>query len=545
MTGKPRLINELDFQAQLLGPQTNISIVNGVVDSRVSYVYQLTALRSGTLKTPRVELDYNGQVLTAPEVSVQIDQSGASKQGTPDEATKGTSTSDKLFIKQSVSPTKVYQGQQVINSLSLYTRVELAEFNLEDFSTDGFWQERFIDNDRSTTEIKGHEYVRLEHAKALYPLASGKLAIPARTARAKVVVRTQRQLPSIFEFGDSILHDFMQSVRHKEVKLSTEPLSIDVEPLPPAPPELADLVGNIPLVGETTLRASFSPDPISAGEVKTVAIELTTSGNVHPIKSIKLTAPEGVKVYEENPETTSVSTGAHVVMKRIFRFSLVPLRGGLVSIPPARIAYFDPARRGYLTASTTEITFPVNGEIIRGNSNSSARSAALTGGAGVTGSSSSAPEALPTLPPVPVAPDLEYREPSTLQRLTETVSVQLALLTTTATVAFSTLLLVFARRLATSTRAKVTPASVERAGTMKELDSVLRLFLSDKISAAKEDDTYELLRARVNSAAPSVEVAQATCSLIDQIEAARYGASADGDLLSEQKMRLRELMRQW
>jgi hypothetical protein len=545
LNAKPKFLNDLDFDATLLGPQTSISIVNGVVDSRVSYVYQLTPKRTGILKTPRVELEHNGKTLVAPEIEVSVDPAGAKAQDPASDPSTTTSgpMSEKLFIKQSVAPQKVYQGQQVINSLSLYTRVELAEFNLEDFSTDGFWQERFIDNDRSTTQVKGHEFVRLEHAKALYPLASGKLSVPPRTARAKVVVRTQRQLPPLLDFGDSLLHDFFQSVQHKEVKLSSEALHIDVEPLPPPPTELAGLLGSIPLVGETTLRASYSSDPISAGEVKTVAIELTTTGNVHPIKSITLSPPSGVKIYEENPETTSTRSGSHVTMKRVFRFSLVPLRGGIVTIPAARIAYFDPNRKQYLTASTSEITFAVNGP----TSNSGPRVSGLRGAE--NGASNSAvqgsPDALPTLPPVPVAPDLEYREPSTLQKLTEVVSVQLALLIAAATVALSTLVVLLSRRFGRIQKATVTPAVLDRAKNSAELERLLRRFICEKIPTARVDDTYELLRARVRASAPSVELAQATCALIDQIEAARYGADSQSDGVAEQRLRMKEIMKHW
>lgn len=546
ISGRPRLLNELDFEATLLGPQTSISIVNGVVDSRVAYVYQLKAKRSGALKTPRVELEYGGKTLSAPELDVQVDDSGSSAQSptTPSEA--AASTSERLFIKQTATPLKVYQGQQVINSLSLYTRVELAEFNLQDFSTDGFWQERFIDNDRSTTEVKGLEYTRLEHAKALYPLAVGKLSLPARTATAKVVVRTRRQLPSFFDLGDNVLHDLFESVQLKEVKLSSDPLTVEVDPLPAPPAELEGLLGPVPIVGETSLRASYSSDPISAGEVKTIALELTTSGNVHPLKTIPLSPPDGVKVYEENPETSSVPTGAHVVMKRVFRFSLVPLRGGIVHIPPARIAYFDPARRQYLTASTAEISFPVNGDILKEDpSVASQSSTSQSPPAQSAGSLKPGPNALPTLPPVPVAPDIEYREPSLLQRFTEVVSVQLALLMAAATVAISTLILVFSRRVAQTRRSIVTPSVINKAGSPIELERTLRLFLCDKITAVKSDDPYELLRAHIRSSTSNLELAQATCSLIDQLEAARYGAASDAEALQRMKERFKDLSMQW
>ncbi len=538
LSKQPQLLNNIDFEATYLGPQTSISIVNGVVDSRMAYVYQLQPKRAGTLKTPRVELEHGGKVLVAPEIQVQVDgaNAGSSAQASPND--RSAKTSDRLFIRQTATPTKVYQGQQVINSLSLFTRVELAEFNIEDFSTDGFWQERFIDNDRSTTEVKGLEYTRLEHAKALYPLSSGTFTLPARRARAKVIVRARRQLPSFFDLGDSLLQDLFETVQLKEVSLTSEPLTIEVLPLPPAPPELTPIVGSVPIVGETSLKAVFSSDPISAGEVKTVAYELTTTGNLHPHKSITLAAPAGVKVYEEAPETTSVPTGTQVKLKRTFRFSIVPLHGGIVTIPPARIAYFDPHRREFLTASSAEVSFPVNGPSPQPAPQQQPPSQAGPADPVIVGG-------LPTLPPVPVAPELEYREPSWAQRINTVVSVQLALLITAAAIGLSTLALVAARRLRGRSRPTVTAATVRALSSTVEVERALRSFLKERIGGPLEDVPYEQLRAHVRTASPTPELTHTTCSLIDELEAARYGGRADDQILDQLKTRFRTILTQW
>ena len=43
----PLLSGGDDFELQLIGPQTRLSIINGVVNSKISYVYHLTPKRVG------------------------------------------------------------------------------------------------------------------------------------------------------------------------------------------------------------------------------------------------------------------------------------------------------------------------------------------------------------------------------------------------------------------------------------------------------------------------------------------------------------------
>ena len=68
----PLLSGGDDFELQLIGPQTRLSIINGVVNSKISYVYHLTPKRVGRLLTPAVEVDINGDDLAAAAINVEI-----------------------------------------------------------------------------------------------------------------------------------------------------------------------------------------------------------------------------------------------------------------------------------------------------------------------------------------------------------------------------------------------------------------------------------------------------------------------------------------
>jgi hypothetical protein len=541
---RPRLLNEVDFEATLLGPQTSISIVNGVVDSSVSYVYQLSAKRSGTLKTPAVEVAVDGQKLSAAEITVEVQESSHNPHDHSLDSGNSAAKPSQLFLKQTATPLKPYKGQQVIDALSLYTRVELAEYQLEDFSADGFWQERLIDNDRSVTEVDGQQYTRVEHAKALYPLTHGSVEIPARTVIAKVPVRRKRTSPSLLQFGDDLLGQLLQTVELRDVTLRSNAITLDVQPLPPAPSELQALLGTVALVGATSLHTSYTTDPISVGEMKSIAIEITTEGNVRPLQRLVLPTTEGLKVYDQKPETTTSTSSGRVIMKRIFRFSLVPLKGGIVRIPPVRVAYFDPEKRAYLTASSAEISFAVNGPAAGINTPEPLQAKGDSASNGVAGQT----KGIPTLSPLPLAPDLDYHEASLAQRLAEFVSVQLALLLLTVAIAITGAATLVIRRQQQGRKLLITPRRIDNVASLSELEALVRAAIAERVPAALEGDSFETLRAQTLESLKDAELAQAICSLIDELELVRYGGQhgcETEELLNTLKSRFSEVLRQW
>ena len=171
----PQLSEGNDFQAQLIGPRTAISIVNGVMSSRISYIYQLTPKREGELTTPKAEITINGQRLTAEPIKVTIESAGTAKKGVPDAASDGG-----VILRQSANPPSAYQGQQIVHSTTLYTRANLSELAMEDPTTDGFWQESIAEHKPAPKTYDGKEYTAVELTKALFPLQPGTLTLPSR-----------------------------------------------------------------------------------------------------------------------------------------------------------------------------------------------------------------------------------------------------------------------------------------------------------------------------------------------------------------------------
>ncbi len=546
-SGPPVLSGATDFSVELLGSQTAVSIGSNGVDPKASYFYNLKPKREGELLTPRIEVDIGGEKLSAEPIKVQIRAGTANRSAATNPA--DSPETGKVFAHQSAAPTSVFQGQQVVNTVALYTQVELPHVVIDDLGSDGFWQEGLVDDDRSTKVINGIEHMVMQVKKALFPLRSGSLELPARKVHAKIPVRQRaRSLRGFGFFDDDILGGFFDTVELKDIELSSNTTSVEVLPLPPAPSDLQPFIGTVPVVGATTLELSYPPDAINVGESKTIILTVVSTGNLKPLKSLPLSSQPGVKVYEERPESRSDRRGPQLVSRQSFRYSVVPLKPGLIRIPKLQLAFFDPQKKAYVLAKTSDIAFPVSGKgtaamDLTPEPTSTHSLASLT-----PSSDSVRPRLVPTLPPVPVGPPLRYEEPTILQDLSQQLSPQLALLMLCALVALVLILLVAAylraKRRSSST---IATSEIERGTSAKELERALRRLAVQRLSGVGEDSTFDEIRSMVANQVPDRELALAIRSLLDDLEVLQYGSVAQDhvDELPTLRRRLKDLARQW
>jgi hypothetical protein len=428
----PQLEAGGDFEVQLLGPKTSVSIVNGVVRTQQSFVYQLTPKRAGSLKTPEVQATIGGQLVSAPPIGVLI--RGA--QSPPANAGAGPKGGEQIFMNQTATPRSVYLGQQIVNSIAVYTRVNLQGVRVDDETSDGFWQEVISDGSNSQKTINGQEYASVEIARALFPLRPGTLVIPQRKGLARVPVNKRRNpLGSLDPFSDDFFENFFQRTVIEERKLLSNEISVEVKPLPTIPRDLAQFTRGIPVVGATSLSLHYSNTGIKVGESKNVSVILTSEGNLNPVKSLSLTGPPSVKIYDGQTQSKHDTREGRLITEKTFSFSVVPLQPGMVRIPGTSFAYFDPESGSYKLITTQDISLVVTGSPVAGGSSAGGAPPLPSLQLSPDTSKSAASGAVPTLAPIPIAPALDYKEQTIWEKAAERVSIQLALLILSATLA--------------------------------------------------------------------------------------------------------------
>lgn len=531
----PVLTDDSDFEVTLLGPRTSISIVNGVMNSRISYVYHLTPRREGALRTPKATLSVEGKAMMVTPIEVSV---GASHlKNNPLHQDGG----DLLFVRQTVSPTAAYEGQQVVHTLSLYTRVDLSDLSIEEPTNDGVWQETIADNQRSIRNVNRIEYTAVDSLKALFPLRAGTITIPARKLKAKIP--DQRDLDTSFTFdpfSDQFLQQFMNRTELKPVSVTSNELTIEVKPLPPMTEEHRKSAPPVAIVGPTSIRVDYPLEAINTGETKTISIEVTSEGNLNTLKTIPLNAPPRFKVYEERPEVKTERRSGKLVTRKTFKYSLLSLSPGLTRIPGAKLTYFNPQTDSYEVLSTSDVAFPVRGQDL---SASNAQQVA----APHTQDQQPSTASVPTLGPLPIAPPLDYEEPGWVERISSYVSVQLALLVLAAVCGIGCIVLVSTYKKPERATGEVSTAALQEVTSIKDLEAFVRHVIASKLSRVSENSTMDELRSRVTAALPDKNLALAISSLLDDIEVYSYGRSptdAEG-AVQTLKERLALILMQW
>jgi hypothetical protein len=459
-------------------------------------------------------------------------------------------------MNQTASPRSAFIGQQIINSIAVYTRVNLQKVQVDDETSDGFWQEVISDGNNSTKTINGQEYASVEVVRALFPLRPGTVVIPKRKGVAHVPVNKNRNpLGGLDPFSDDFFENFFQRTVIEQRKLLSNELSIEVKPLPPVPPELAQHTRGIPVVGATSLSLHYSPTGLKVGESKNVSVVLTSEGNLNPVKTLALPGSSNVKIYDGQTQVKHDTREGRLITEKTFSFSVVPLQPGMIRIPGTSFAYFDPESSSYKLITTQDVSLVVTGTAATGASPSGIapveNSTPLPASQLSSGNPSSlAHGAVPTLAPLPIAPQLTYQEKSVWESATERVSVQLALLILSATLAVIAIM-----RFAISTAASRAPrrrivSRIARATSLSDIEECLRSWASETLTGARAQSTFDELRALARTHTRGSSSDLSLIALIDDLELARYGqgsapGNADANQVAELKKRLTAIVRAW
>jgi hypothetical protein len=243
-----------------------------------------------------------------------------------------------VFLRAEVQPPRPVVGQQVLYTIYLFTREDIANIapaGLPAFK--GFWVQDIPIPQHppmEMVELDGRRYGKVPLIqKALFPLRAG--AFPIEGATLDLTVDHYDR--SIF-FGPASLHP-------ETVRLHTEGQTLDVQPLPPAPPGFAGAVGQL------ALTARLEPSQLRLGEAATLTVQLAGTGYLQGLPEPKVTVPTGLTLYPPQREGRDEIAGTTVRGRRSWSYVVVPGRAGSYRLDPPRVPYFDPVSREFRTAT--------------------------------------------------------------------------------------------------------------------------------------------------------------------------------------------------
>ncbi len=340
----PRLPELPDFRVVSRGQRRDMQWINGRSSNSTSYNYLLIPTRAGAFEIGPATAVINGTEVGSLPFTVQV--TGAEEQG-------GERDRD-LFVTASASTERPWQGQQVIYTWRFHSRVPVGQGSIEsmDFGNDVVVED-LGEVRQFSTAIDGVQYSVNEVRKALFPQRSGALTLPQTRMRVEVQVEQPRRpnrRRSLFDDFDSL---FGGGGRWTTKYLLTEPLTLDVRPLPPAPD------GWNGLVGEFDIRASLSRRELQVGQSATLEVQVAGAGNVQLLAEPGFPELPAFKIYPDQPDSSIDRSGRRLTGRKVFRRALVPLVAGSLDIPPIDLVYFDPERGEYAAHSTNRIDLDV------------------------------------------------------------------------------------------------------------------------------------------------------------------------------------------
>jgi hypothetical protein len=335
--------------------QVSFTFVNGAPSFRRTILTSvaLTPRRVGELTIEPAKLESRGKTWQTQPIRIRVSPTGqwprsgrrdpVADEHAPDNADPFADVHPgqrDLVLRAAVDVERPFVGQQATYSLYLLARANVS--SIEKLSVprlDGFWSEDIEAPQQLVPEqriLDGVPYTAyLLRRRALFPLRPGKATIEP----AEVQVLTGFGM--LFSRGSS--------------RRSSQPLQIDVQPLPPGKPAGFD-AGN---VGQWTLTASVEPIAVSAGQPVTFKLVANGRGNVRDLRLPALPAMPGVRAYDPSTNDKQSIERGQVNGTRTVEQLLVPERTGKVEIPALAMDVFDPLQKQYRTLRTDPVTVHV------------------------------------------------------------------------------------------------------------------------------------------------------------------------------------------
>lgn len=355
----------------LAGPTSSTmnstQIINGkkTESFQVSYTYILQAKSEGKYTIPAASVVVDGKSYSSSAITIEAVKTNSSRAAESDTKESATITNEDIFMKISISKSRVVIGEHFIATIKLYTRVPVAGFEDVRFPTfNGFWSQEIesaqnIDFVRENVDGKIYNSAFIKKY-ILLPQQSGTLIIDAAELVCQVQIRASKSA------SRSIFDDFFDSYQTVRKRVSSSPVNIRVDALPlGAPDSFKGAVGNF------TMSGKLSKDSINANEALSLLIDISGTGNINLIEAPKPEIPSSFELYDTKITDNSSKSSGGTSGNKQFEFPLIARGPGEYTIPPVLFTYYDITKKQYITLATKEFIVKVGNSTGVGNSSNS------------------------------------------------------------------------------------------------------------------------------------------------------------------------------
>ncbi len=341
----PNLLGLRKISGPNKSSSSSMQIINGTINSSktTSFSYYVSALSEGELTIPAATIKIEGKKIQSQPIKITVKKADPNKKS-------GFKIGDNVKVEVEVSRRNIFQGEQVLVSYKLFSKINLADISITQFpNLNGFWNEEIETNSKAKVQnIDGVNYRVWEINKSmLTPQKSGDLKIDPMKINITVQLKSQNRSGDIFGMFNNY-KNVVEEIQSKQI-------TIKVKDLPPKPP--ASFNG---AVGVFKLRSKTDKKIADANTAINYEIELSGSGNLHLIDNIPVNFPDDFEVFDPEKKDKSFTSKNGIKGKLIFNYLIIPRYQGEYEIPSQEFSFFNLRTKKYETLKTNAINIEVN-----------------------------------------------------------------------------------------------------------------------------------------------------------------------------------------
>src|SRR5438034_2306354 len=371
----PEEISIDGLEIHATGQSRQFEIHNFATSSSVTYNYTILPLRDGRFTIPSQTVRAGGKLLRTPELILNVaDAPGRSSSARPSRGTQSQSVSagDLLFAELIVPKKAAYGGEIVPVQIRMGfdPRVRPRLIEPPEITGQGFTAQKLQQSGQTSETINGRPYDVVTYKTAIAAARAGKFEVGPVKAKAQVIVPRRRSAPrsrSPFGFDlDDPFSDpffsnpFAQMGERREVEIKSEPVALEVKPLPPnTPPSFSGAIGNF------VMTTDAQPKSVQVGDPITVTSAISGRGNFDRVNAPVVEDERGWHKY---PPSSKFKQDDEVGISgtKTFETVLSP-NEKKQAVPVLAFSYFDRAKEQYVGLRSEPIAISVQGGVAAAN----------------------------------------------------------------------------------------------------------------------------------------------------------------------------------
>ncbi len=336
----------------------------------MTYSYTILPFRAGRFTIPPQTVRAGGKILRTPELVLNVvDSPGRPTTTQQNRSAQRPSTSarDLVFAELIVPKKTAYVGEivpvQIRMGFDARIRPRLVE--PPEITGQGFTSQKLQQSGQNLETINNRPYEVVTFKTAIAAARAGKFELGPVTAKAQIVVPRRRNAPrsrspfDLFDLDDPFSdpffsNPFAQLGERRDIDISSEPVSLEVKPLPPnAPPSFSGAIGSF------TMATDAKPKSVQVGDPITVTTTISGRGNFDRVNAPLIEDERGWHKY---PPSSKFKQDDEVGISgtKTFEMVLSP-NEKKQTLPVLAFSYFDPAKEQYMTLHSEPMAITVQG----------------------------------------------------------------------------------------------------------------------------------------------------------------------------------------